>query len=171
MNRKFFFALAVIAMLAAVPLLGSASLRAQTIVTGAISGTVTDPSDATVVEASLTLRSAATGEVSTAVSGTEGTYQFSLLKPGTYTLTVERTGFKKTVQTVDVKVGQTVTIDVKLQIGAASTMIEVTGAAPLIQTEDANIASTFDTAAGSKRSESRKRHHLRRPNGAGHNHE
>ncbi len=139
MNRKFNFVFAVIALLAAIPLLA----RAQTIVTGAVAGTVTDPTDAAVVDAAITLKSATTGEVSTAMSGSGGIYQFSLLKPGTYTLTIEHAGFKKTVQSVEIKVSQTVTVDVKLELGQASSTIEVTGAAPLIQTEDANISTTF----------------------------
>jgi len=60
----------------------------QTIVTGGLSGTITDASGATVEGANLTLKNAATGETYTATSSGGGVYHFAFLKPGNYTLTV-----------------------------------------------------------------------------------
>jgi hypothetical protein len=142
MNRKV---LAFAALLAALFVCANQRLVAQSIVTGAVSGTVTDPSDAAVAGATVTLKSAGTSELSTVSTSASGVYTFSLLKPGSYTLTVQQQGFKQTVQSVDIKVGQIVTVDVKLELGETSATIEVTGAAPVLQTEDANIATTFDT--------------------------
>ena len=60
--------------------------NAQSIVTGAVSGTITDPSGAVVTDAKVTLVSDATQETQTAVTGPTGTYQFPLLKPGKYSV-------------------------------------------------------------------------------------
>jgi len=62
------------------------ALPAQTIVTGGFSGTITDPTGATVPGATLTLTSNTTGDTYSAVSSSTGAYVFSLLKPGDYRL-------------------------------------------------------------------------------------
>ena len=64
------------------------SLMAQSAVSGDLTGTVTDPSGAVVSGATVTLKSDATGATRTSTSGSNGTYRFSLLSPGSYTVTV-----------------------------------------------------------------------------------
>jgi len=118
---------------------------AQTIVTGAISGTVTDPTGAIVPEATLTLTSATTGDTFSGTSTSTGGYSFSLLKPGEYTLVVKKDGFKTSSRKVTVLLGQNSTINIAMELGASTTTIEVTGEGSLLQTENANIATTFDT--------------------------
>src|SRR5947199_7170006 len=61
-----------------------------------IQGTVTDPAGAVVPEATITLTSKETARSVTATTSSEGFYRFSELAPGTYTLSVEKAGFKKT---------------------------------------------------------------------------
>ena len=118
--------------------------NAQSIVTGAISGTVTDASGAVVVDANITLVSEETQEMQTAVTGPTGTYQFALLKPGKYDLSVEKSGFRGVRQKSEVLLGQTLTVNAKLEIGEATQTIEITATAPLLQTEDGNITSNID---------------------------
>jgi len=65
-------------------------LAAQNIVTGGVTGTVTDPSGGIIANATVTLKNAATGESNVATTNDSGIYLFSFLKPGDYTLTVER---------------------------------------------------------------------------------
>lgn len=130
------------ALTAVVFLILSTAAMAQTIVTGAVSGTITDPTGAVVSSATLTLASTGTGEASVMQSGTSGLYNFPLLKPGQYSLKVEKDGFKTVVQTLQVRLGQTVTVDVKLEVGDRSTTVEVTAQGAMIQTQDANISST-----------------------------
>src|SRR5215204_3857384 len=72
----------------------AATARAQ--FRAAVQGTVTDQSGAVVPAATLTLKNNETGRVQTANSGDEGFYRISELPPGTYTLTVEKAGFRKT---------------------------------------------------------------------------
>jgi Carboxypeptidase regulatory-like domain/TonB-dependent Receptor Plug Domain len=140
MNWKRF----LVAVFAALLFLPSISM-AQSIVTGAISGTVTDPSGAVIVGANLNLKNPATGESLTATSGGTGGFQFTLLQPGTYTLAVTQTGFKQASESVEVHLGQISTINLKMEVGSGSVTVEVTGQGALLQTEDANISTNFDT--------------------------
>ena len=118
---------------------------AQTIVTGGFSGTITDPTGAIVPEANLTLTNTSTGENFVTTSTATGGYAFSLLKPGDYALVVKKDGFKTTSRKVSVLLGQNLTINIAMELGASTTTIEVTGEGALLQTENANIATTFDT--------------------------
>jgi len=118
---------------------------AQTIVTGGFGGTITDPTGAVVPGVTLTLTSNSTGDVFTTVSSGTGAYTFSLLKPGDYTLSAKKESFKTLTQKVTVLLGQNSTINVSMELGASSTTIEVTTEGNLLQTENANIATTFDT--------------------------
>src|ERR1044071_4835545 len=76
----------------------------QTIVTGDIAGTVTDPSGAAVSGATVTLKSVGEGTTQTTTTNSTGAYRFALLKPGEYKLTVGQKGFKSTAQTVQVAI-------------------------------------------------------------------
>ena len=119
------------------------ALLAQNIVTGGISGTVTDPSGAVVPTATVTLKSNSTGETQQTATSSTGLYNFPLLKPGPYSVSISQSGFRGISQKVDVLLGQTVMVNIKLAVGNASETVEVTGTAPLLQTEDANISTTF----------------------------
>ena len=141
MNWKRF----LVAMFAALLLLPSV-IMAQSIVTGAINGTVTDPSGAVIAGATVTLTSPATGESLTAESNASGGYSFGLVKPGTYTLAVTKSGFKTTTQSVQVDLGQTLVFNARLELGSGSITVEVTGQGPLLQTENANISTSIETA-------------------------
>src|ERR1700747_2060628 len=118
---------------------------AQTIVTGGSSGPVTDPTGAIVPDATLTLTSATTGDTFSTTSTSTGGHSFSLLKPGEYTLFDKQDGFKTTSRKVTVLLGQNSSINIAMELGASTTTIEVTGEGALLQTENANITTTFDT--------------------------
>lgn len=118
---------------------------AQTIVTGGINGTVTDASGAVVPGVALTLTNNATGDVFNTTTTSTGGYVFSLLKPGDYTLKATKSDFKTISQKVSVLLGQNSTVNLSMELGASTTTVEVTGEGQLLQTENANIATTFDT--------------------------
>ena len=118
---------------------------AQSIVTGAVAGTVTDPSGSVIVGATVSLTNNATGETLSATTGATGTYQFTLLKPGTYVVSATQTGFKQATERVEVLLGQTTSASLKLEVGSGSVTVEVSSQGALLQTEDANISSNFDT--------------------------
>ena len=129
----------------AVLLLALTTVRAQSIVTGAVSGTITDPSGAVVPNATVTLTNTATGDVQTATTSTNGAYLFPLLKPGDYSIKVTAAGFNAAVTKVRAVLGQTATVDVRLDIGDTATSVEVSAGGIGIETEDGNISSNFDT--------------------------
>ncbi len=140
-NKYFWLA----ALFAALLLLLPSLISAQSVVTGAVSGSITDPSGAVIVGATVNLKNGATGETLTTTSSSGGVYQFTLLKPGLYTVTVTQTGFKQTTEPVEVLLGQTTAANLKLELGSGAVTVEVTGEGAMLQTEDANIASNFDT--------------------------
>lgn len=139
--RQFAWLIALVAILA---ISWPAITKAQSIVTGAVSGTVTDPTGAVVPNASVTLKNIATGETAKVATSSTGLYLFALLKPASYVLTVQQRGFKQVSTPVEVLVGQTLTANIKLEIGAATETVEVTAEGALLQTEDANISATVE---------------------------
>ena len=133
------------ALFAAFLLLLPFTAMAQSIVTGGLGGTVTDSSGAVIAGATVTLKNADTGIVLTTTTSASGTYQFTLLKPGTYGVTVSHEGFKQVSQPAEVLLGQLAVANVQLQVGATAETVTVTEQGALLQTEDANISSNFDT--------------------------
>src|ERR1700723_3187370 len=126
-------------------LLLPALVSAQSVITGGVTGIVTDPSGSVIAGAGVNLKNQSTSEIQSATTGTTGAYQFTLLKPGIYVVSVSQTGFKQVTETVEVLLGQTALASVKLEVGATSETITVTEQGALLQTEDANISSNFDT--------------------------
>src|SRR5436190_8097368 len=109
---------------------------------GEIVGTVTDPSGARISGAQITLMNLQTGQSIHLTTDNEGTYSAKLLKIGTYAVSANRQGFQTTVQsTVDVAVNQSVRVDLMLKLGSASEKVEVTGAAPLLQTQSSSLGT------------------------------
>jgi len=118
-------------------------LRAQ--VSGTISGFVTDPSGAAIAEATVTATLVQQNVSRTVQSNTEGFYNFPALLPGIYTLTAEKPGFERLVQTeVTLTVGQNVRLDFALKLGAVTQEVTVTGAAPIVDTRSATVSGLVD---------------------------
>ncbi|MGC1169598.1 MAG: carboxypeptidase regulatory-like domain-containing protein [Candidatus Acidiferrales bacterium] len=140
-DKYFRLAVSLIALLLSLPALVSA----QSVVTGGLTGIVTDSTGSVIVGATLNLKNQATSEVLTATTGSTGAYQFTLLKPGVYVVSVSQSGFKQVSETVEVLLGQTAVASVKLEVGATTETVTVTEQGALLQTEDANISSNFDT--------------------------
>jgi len=120
---------------------------AQSNVDGAIVGTVTDPSNAIIVGATVAAHNIATNAEMTATTDSAGGFRVSHLQPGTYTVTINSSGFAAYKATeVIVEVGRATPLEVKLAIRGQSEKVEVTGEAPVIsptQTEvSVNINST-----------------------------
>jgi len=117
---------------------------AQTVLTGDVVGTVTDQSKAVVSNATVTLTNTETGTLQRVTTNTTGLYRFSLLEPGNYQLAVEEQGFRRASLKVVVAVGAVTTANIQLEVGQTSETVEVTGAAPLIQSENANISTDLN---------------------------
>ena len=140
-DRCVRIAVSLMALLLLLPTLASA----QSVITGGVTGIVTDATGSVIVGATVNLQNKSTSEIQSATTGPTGAYQFTLLKPGTYVVSVSQTGFKQASETVEVLLGQTALASVKLEVGAASETVTVTEQGALLQTEDANISSNFDT--------------------------
>lgn len=112
-----------------------------------LQGTVTDQSGAVVPAATLSLRNNETGRVQTATSGDEGFYRISELPPGTYTLTIEKVGFKKTsFENIAVNAEQVQGLDVVLTAGEVAETVTVTAdQVPTLETENANVSRAITT--------------------------
>jgi hypothetical protein len=117
----------------------------QSVVTGDLTGTVTDPTGAVVPGANITLKNDASGESQTSQTNGQGQYRFALLKPGSYTLSVQAPGLANVERHVAVSLGQVTNAPVKVGVAGTSTTVEVTDQTPLIETENANIATTYST--------------------------
>lgn len=125
----------------------SAPLFAQ-IATGGITGTVTDPTGAVVPGVTVTLTNTGTSVVRTTKSTSTGTYSFTGVQPGTYSLRTEAPGFKVFVdRNLLVHVQQTATVNVHLVVGTTSQNITVTAAPPLLQAESGAVGQTIATQA------------------------
>jgi Carboxypeptidase regulatory-like domain/TonB dependent receptor len=119
---------------------------AQT-VQGVVTGTVSDPTGASIPNAQVTLTNEGTQVAQNANSGSDGGYRFSLVPPGTYTLLVKAPGFSgKQTKGIIVNASQTVPLDVKLDVATASTAIEVTTQSTIVQTATSTLATTVNTA-------------------------
>src|SRR5579863_4000136 len=127
-------------------LLSFQSLNAQTAGTGALAGTIKDPSGAVVPNAMVTATSLDTGAVRTDMTGADGTYRFSLLPPGNYRVRIEASGFKpQEIPSVTVAVTETAELDRNLDVGAQSQTVTVEGEVVAIQTTSSALGTVADS--------------------------
>jgi hypothetical protein len=114
---------------------------------GQFTGTVTDASGAALAGAKILITNQATNfSVTTSTNGT-GVYNARELPVGAYKITVEASGFKTYTDVgVTLDPGATIRVDVKMQLGQAREVVEVTGEASSVQTEDAKLSSTIGSA-------------------------
>jgi len=126
-------------------LAGMAQLPAQNVVlTGSLSGRVTDQSGAVVAGASLAVQNLQTGVSQSAETNHTGLYRFPVLTPGFYSIAATRKGFRDAQALVRVQVGNTTSLDIKLQVGASGDAIKVTGSTPLLRPEEASASTVLD---------------------------
>jgi len=110
-----------------------------------ISGGVTDPAGAAVQGATVVLTSVERNVKYEATSNAAGRYLVQFLQPGKYNMTVEKTGFKRFVHDgIALLSADRIGLDVKLELGAVSDAVTVTGEVPLLQTESASRTSTVE---------------------------
>ena len=129
---------------AALLLLLVPSLLAQSSGTGALTGTVTDPSGALVTNVTVTLTNNDTGQVRTLTTGADGTYRFALIPPGPYKVRFSAAGFKvEEVPSVTVNVAETPVLNRSLQLGTQSESVVVEAQAALLQTADSTLGTVI----------------------------
>ncbi len=131
----------LLAIFCALPALGQVD-------TGSITGTVTDASGAVLSGAKVNLTNEATGASLSTTTGADGVYNFSPVRIGNYKLEASSTGFKTAVQThVVVDVSARVLTNFQLQTGSVTETVEVTSAAPVLQSQDASVGQVVDQRA------------------------
>lgn len=106
---------------------------------------MTEPNGALVSNAKVLLTNPSTGETREVITNEEGRFSFSQLKPATYSLKITATGFKEHLRSdITLSVNQSSGINVKLEVGNVNETIEVSAAAPLLNTQTQTQASTLD---------------------------
>src|SRR6266853_671050 len=122
-----------------------ALIQAQSTAVGTIEGLVTDPSNSAVAGAQVKLIDPSTNTSRTASTNEVGRYSFISVPPGTYDVVVSHAGFTQTrIPAQKADVGLTLTLNVALQVGATSTVIEVQASAGAeLQTLTATVGSTI----------------------------
>jgi len=127
-------------------LLSVASL-AQTTGTATISGAVMDSSGSMIPGAKITVTNTATGVSINSQTTEEGTYYVPSLNPGTYRVQIEAGGFKQYVRDgIVLRTAEQPRIDVQLEVGAVSESVNVSGSAPLLETETSGSGAVLEGA-------------------------
>jgi hypothetical protein len=112
--------------------------------TGSLSGTVTDTSGAVLAGARVVATNTGTGRSYELTTSGAGLYAFPNLIVGTYTVTVEQSGFKKlTRNNIVIGTATTSVVDISLEVGDLSQSVQVTTDAPLLQTQTSEIGVNF----------------------------
>ena len=131
LSIKFFSVIAITL------LIGLGQVFAQSTVTGGINGSVTDPQGGVVPNATITVTNIGTNAVVTVTANADGGFRVSNLQPGSYRVETTVTGFAPAkAENVIVEVGQSTNVDIPLTLGTATAEVEVSGEAPVINTND-----------------------------------
>jgi len=111
-----------------------------------LNGTVTDPSGSAIRGAQVSIVNPNTGFTRSVTTSADGTYVFREVLPGTYTLTVQNTGFSKFEEKgVELRVELPTTINVQMKVGAVNETVSITAEAPQLNTTDASVGNTMGT--------------------------
>lgn len=109
---------------------------------GTISGTITDSSGAVVAGATVTVTNLGTNQSVTLTTASDGSYTARLLQIGTYSVAATNSGFQKTLQSgIQLNVNQVAQVDLRLLVGTANQVTEVTGVPPLLATETSSLGT------------------------------
>ena len=134
-----------ICLASALALLASLACLAQN---GQVQGGITDSQGAAVSGARIRLINQSTGVERKTTTNSDGLYSVCFVPPGVYQVFVQADGFSTAASpTLTIDVGQVLVYNVRLKVGAVSETIEVSGAPPLRQTEDASVGQVISTAA------------------------
>jgi hypothetical protein len=122
---------------------GSALIAQET--RGTILGRVTDSTGAVVPAVAIRANNVATGVSATARSNASGNFTLPYLLPGTYTLQAELQGFKRFVREgIEIRVNDTVEVNVELTVGNVAETLEVTAETPLLSTAESSLGQVID---------------------------
>ena len=111
---------------------------------GTLGGAVSDESGAAVVGAKVTAANTNTGERREALTSASGTYSFPFLAPGAYRIEVAMPGFATTIANAVLCVTERIAVDLVLKPASVTERIEISAAAPLLQTESAALGRVVE---------------------------
>jgi hypothetical protein len=121
--------------------LGGVSAAAQ-VASAELSGTVLDATGAAIANVKVTAVNTGTNIEHDATTDATGSFLIPLLQPGAYTVTAEASGFRKLVQSgLTLQINQQARLELTLQVGQASEVLEVTASAPLLQSEASSLGT------------------------------
>ena len=104
-----------------------------------------DSSDAAIPAVTVRAVNSETGVTAVAVSNASGSYQLPFLPPGMYRVSAELTGFKRFVRDkIEVRVGETVSLPIRLEVGTVTETVEVTATTPLLETTNSSLGQVMD---------------------------
>ena len=142
MNRKWFGRLAALLGVLACGL-AAGRVQAQG-VSARVEGVVTDTTGATVPGAAVVATNKGTNAARQAITDSEGRFLITPLQPGKYTLRVELSGFKTRRTDIALSVNQVARVDFRMEVGGLEEVVEVTGAAPLIEKTTSSLGTVID---------------------------
>ncbi|MGD0368647.1 MAG: carboxypeptidase regulatory-like domain-containing protein [Acidobacteriaceae bacterium] len=143
---KILLSAGLAAVLTSVLILAAGPAAAQSTTEGAIAGTVFDASGAVISSAAVTIRNVGTDETIRLTADSSGFFKAPLVPAGTYTVTIKSPGFGTyTANSVAVTVGSLTELQPVMKTGSTSEIVTVTGDAPVLKTESAEISETLTT--------------------------
>jgi hypothetical protein len=124
--------------------LASLLLYSQVQPVGTVDGTVLDGSGGALPGVKVTLRNVETGVARDTLTNENGNYFFPLVNPGRYEASVEKTGFKRSLQELTVRTGIRSTADFALQLGQVTDSVQVTSESPLLETSTSSVSRNIN---------------------------
>jgi hypothetical protein len=134
-----------VCILAALLVVSAPFMFSQSITTADAVGVITDTTGAIVPGATVTIRSAESGETRTVTANDQGQYRFPLMKPGDYVITAASKGLKSNINKITLLVGQEQEVNISMNPQGTNTIIEVTTEAQILQTENANLETNYNS--------------------------
>ena len=139
------YRVSVIVLFVLVGILTPTRSMAQAVAIAEVTGTVSDPSGAAVASAQVKMTETDKQQVRTTVTDSQGRYTLPNLPVGPYRLEVQADGFKSYIQSgITLQVGNSVQLNVVLQLGSLSESISVTAAGAMIETKENAVAQVID---------------------------
>ncbi len=136
------------AMLPVVMFAAVAAVAHGQVTSGTILGTVTDNSGAPIGGAPVIITEVNKGTAQTYTTDVTGNFNAPFLVPGTYSVSVERPGFKKAVRRgIELQVDQKARVDISMELGAVSETVSVTASAPLVRSDSAELGEVIQERA------------------------
>jgi Carboxypeptidase regulatory-like domain len=147
-SRRFIWPTSLVTSLVFMFLIAAAQTLSGQGITGSITGTVTDSSGASIADATVRIIQVGTNATRVVTTSDVGSYTVTQLAPGSYNLTVDKSGFDSSRENnITLAIDQVAKIDVSLKIGSNQQTVSVTAESPVIQTETSSVGLVVDSSS------------------------